>query len=478
MQNPPQNPIMLATELPSEEHAICVANILLDEAESTLKEVDPKGSIHRRNAALRNAEDAISQAKRLVEGRDPDSEPTLSIADLLARARDLSAIRATAQEGAGEATGDAALLEWWGQTHQQIFNLEIMLRIQYNSASPPSSETEREARCLLAEQLQHRAAKPDSQPRPEHEDREFVSQMTQLQEEASGAQRATVTAALEMLERFDETLVLDISPRLKEKRDVAIRAGEITCSPSSLLIGIVIDDGRELEVLQAEEEIGQAYRQNRPAEDTPSTAALEEWVLPFVIFAHNGRKVVKHITEPYPKGFPASTAAAHMAAASLMMRDALQQNGNPPPGTIVAESLINDMRQAALNKVHDLTPQDLSHMEAAMKQKDVPKGARIAVFKAIFNWDYMTAAMVTKNHNPEWRRQLDQEASARIVSLARQEGMDPHAIQSLCHCLGYPPESLGAHTVSLDPTQLDTIAMEARTRGISEEAIVRIAQNV
>ena len=357
-----------------------------------------------------------------------------------------------------------------------MYENQTMLAIASAITIPTVTETEREARTIIAEQLWVKTREQDDPaPRPTLiTSGEQTIEMNNLTEDARRARAQTATLSTEVVNRYDESLVLDISPRLKKNPKTAIEAARITASPSSMLFGILIDDEGAAQVDDAERELQEAHLQNREPQDIRPLEILEKWVTPFLVFAHNGRKIAKHVTEPYPKGYPSKLAIAHMNVGMDMITVALDQSETTMPGANMAGAMMRDMARAAGLGLHDIAAADINALVQKMESMGIPKGARVTALKALFDWDTDVALMFATDDNDSWRQQVNLQGARRILHTAANEGMDPYGIQDLATALGYTTEDLDLPDNRLPPQKLDKLAMEARLSGIPEQAIARI----
>ena len=463
---------------PSESHAAHIGLVLLEQAERALQGCNqpaPGDTPYRTAARLEVARTTIEQIDEILADHTSTEEPLL-VTDRLRT--DLQNTRATfeaAQLLLSPENLHHPTTEWYHSLETTVSENQTMLAIASAITTPTVTETEREARTIIAEQLWVKTREEHPAPRPTLiTSGEQTIEMNNLTEEARRAHAQTATLSTDVVSRYDESLVLDISPRLKRNPKTAIEAARITASPSSMLFGILIDDEGAAQVDDAERELQEAYLQNREPQHVGPLDVLEKWVTPFLVFAHNGRKIAKHVTEPYPKGYPRKLAIAHMNVGMDMITIALDQSENTMPGANMAGAMMRDMARAAELSLHDIAAADINALLQKMESIGIPKGARVSALEALFNWDRNVALMFASDDNDSWRRQVNLQGAKRILHAAANEGMDPYGIQDLATALGYRTHELDLPYKRIPLHQLDKLAMEARLSGISEEAIARI----
>ena len=364
---------------PSEAHAAHIGLTLLDQANSSLKRCTrpaPRDSIYRTAANLRIAQGLVERIEDILAEYAADNEPSLITYQLR---NGLDATKATlAQAELAIRTDDLhpGTTDWYHQAETALADNQLILAIAAAVTTPAVSEVNREARTIVAEEIwltslrQREPAPPPS----------FVSsgeqtiEMMALREEAEQAASRTATLSAEIVRRYDESLTLQISPRLKDKPQAAIEAARVTASPSSMLFAVLIDEEHAADVEAAETELNAAYLENREPRNLEPLKSIERWVTPFVIFAHNGRKIAKHVAEPYPRGYPKHLAAAHMAAALDMIASMAQDNQPPLPGANMTAAMMRDMAKASDLAIHDIGPDDVNNLLQSMESIGIPKG--------------------------------------------------------------------------------------------------------
>lgn len=477
----PQPGTQVEVNLPTPEHAAYIGIYYLKQANAHIDRAlkpHPEDSGHRTAARLNAANRAIQTALDIFHDLPEPQERSPAFGEYQNACQEVRPLYEHAKRTITVPSPPSDILSWYTSMEQAISHWEILSGLQNMAVQPPRSETEREARTILAEQLHHRHANPEGTPLPRPDSGSTQAEIHRLSGIAGQATRNLLDLAQDMMQRYDDSLVLQMSPKLKERSLIAMEAARIPCTPSSVVIGIDIAEETHEKVAAAEKEIQEAYLQNRDPSDVPTIAELEQWIFPFIVFAHDGRKIAKHVTEPYPKAYPPSSALAHMRAAVQIMESSISGEMDGPAGTTIAAAIIRDMGKAAEHSVHDLTTNDLKALDQAMERENIPKGARIAAFKAIFNWNPRIAKMITSNAISGWRRQLPPDSARKVVNTAKAEGMDPYALQSLITALGYHPQELDTPELKLTPGQLDAIAMHARILGVSEQAISRMTDNL
>lgn len=467
--------------LPSPEHAAYIAIPLLQAALDQTRSANnppPGDTPYRATARVQCAISLAQQADDLVNTVNPSIEESQATAEYhqLSQQAHHAIDQASANLPETDITSDT--LQWYTTAQKAISRAQMTRDMLDTTNHPHRSQQDREARTTLAERLyQSTLDSPRPQP-PKPADEDMNLEINRLIEEAEQADGDTRRLAQTIIERYDQGLVLAISPRVKTRNHLAIEAGKISCTPSTMLLAVDIPPQHAQLVQDTEERILAAYRQNEEPSDIPSVRELEDWVFPFIVFSHDGKKIAKHVTEPYPKGYPQEYALAHIQAAVDLMDKSIHDPDSSPPGVTIAAAIVSDMASAAQAHVHDLTPHDVSALNQAMTGMNLSPGARTAALKALFNWNPKVAQMITSGHQADWRHLLPTESALAVLKTAEEQGMDPYGLQTLATALGYAPDELGLTSQKLTLDQLDSVAFQARILGVSEQAISRITDNV
>ena len=446
---------------PTRQQARVIANNCLDSAMAALrksKDLREQRKWLRATACLELAQEFATEGATLAcianGGPEPDSAQeealTKRAADCVETVSEVAKI--VEQEGPKQRT-DSSTAEWYRRKEGTILNhqlLKAMERIQ------GKEEDEREAMAIVAESVLTWNAVDENgneceRERPRATSGEHTLEMIKLESDAEKADKATKRKATQILERYDESLVFECSPRLKAHTDMTSEARKVNASPCSMLLAVSV-----------EEEEGQP-----------------NLVVPFIVMCHRGKKIAKHLADPYPKGYPKGTAIAQMEAVIEILDGGAAERDDSQNGPYrEARQLAQNALAAAELDIHDLSGRDMERLSNAAERCGLPVGASIKLASAVTGHDERIARSLDVTDEQRWIRKVPKATAIKMIEEARRAGVDDYALTEAAKALGFQPEEAGCAGTRLPEGAIDEIMMEARLTGMSEKAIERMAREL
>lgn len=297
-----------------------------------------------------------------------------------------------------------------------------------------------------------------------------------LEQAAHEARRAAAHTYSTMAAIYSPTLTHQNGSRLSRLPGLCRKLEQEIVGPNDALAGVFCNPDTIALLSEAQQRLDnlEGHHRDRALAQTYQSALEESWIVPFVLFAHNGAKIAKHVLDPYPRGYPEAHASAHM---SMLINTPQPGHGALHPAGLAAELtalMLRTASDAVQANLHTLSPEDLSLLLTTARQNELPPTAVTMLLRgAAAGNDDLVSALLAENP-PAWQRAATLEQTRQLLAYARSIGIDGFAALMLANTLGYHSEDLGITPPKLPQEARDNIEMALRFTPVPEAAIQRL----
>ena len=349
--------------------------------------------------------------------------------------------------------------------YHYILNLSELRTISHTlhqgpTQDPDWSENLRSAHIIQAETLAYRDAPFDQDGLIEPEDipPEDVSAEESLTNQAAEARETMQHLVEPMLKGYDESLPADVSPTIAAVPDLAKTLRDTITPPAGALIGFHITGP------WIRKQMGFPDRSREDQENEPDVTIIH------ISIVHNGRKVIKRLEEPYPKGYPAKLAAVHASIANQMLDEAIKSKLDNPLACEdqTLENMIGTLEQAIRTNMHDVTGSQIKHVLETAAKHGCPPAAQASMLSAATLGDRRLANALAGDQTGAWRRTARQEQAQAVIDAGRNAGLDNYALDDLAWTMGFHGADLGVPIPKPTTEQLNAVITATEEAGLPQ----------
>lgn len=346
---------------------------------------------------------------------------------------------------------DANRIYHLSRYYYDILNLSEIRRIadaldQAESTDPEWSEDLRSAHIIQAEALAYHHSlfveQPDRNPEDEDIPLEDASIENSLATQATDARTAMQDLIEPILKRYDESLPTDISSSIAAVPELAQVLQRTVTPTAGALIGFHITGPWIRDMMDLPE--------GPEGEDEPDLTIMH------ISLVHQGRKVIKSILDPYPKGYPANLAMAHATLARHILQEAVDSDIDSPAAheDDTLERMIETLEQAVKTELHDVSRSDIRHVLETAANHGCPPAAQASMLSAATLESHDLAGSLTGDLTGAWRRTARQEQAQAVIDAGRKAGLDNYALDDLAWTMGFHSMELGIPHPNPHPDQI------------------------
>ena len=290
------------------------------------------------------------------------------------------------------------------------------------------------------------------------------------------AQEARATAAHtyhRMAALYSPTLSYRTSPRITAVPALAEKLQEELIGPNDALVGIYHNPDTTSDLDEALQELStlSGDARLRALADTYRRALCGNWIVPFILFAHESTRHAKHVLDPYPRAYPHSQAVAHMALLSATPHSLPADAPSPSLSAELSQLMLKTANEALSDKLHTLAPEDLQLLMTTAAQNDLPPAATMLTLSTVAAGNTDLVSVLLNDHERNWQRIATPHQTHRLIAYARSIGIDEFAAIMLANTLGYHTKDLGALRPRISPEASDNLNMALRFTPIPEPTI-------
>ena len=381
---------------------------------------------------------------------------------------------------------DYYTIHWYTRMHHNILNLMGMSEIDTILRDRIGQRDEwdnhnREALLMTAEMMFHQPSTTEPAGPIEDglpaESGTTAPERRRLANESEEAHDAMAAMLQTMTQDYNESLIDLPSPRLKHHPKLCRELGTIQATPSTVQIGIRVTRQNHKRLQQVQETLDQASENNTGMpQGVPNFEEVTQWPIPYMVFAHQGRRHLKHISDPYPTGYAAERVKCHITMFLEMLEQAREDGERTEVELNVLTHLANTMGQAAQLGMHDISKEQMQRLVHTAEQEGMNKDCTCAVLNAASDGFPEVISQILEDNEAEWQKTATIEQVTALLSAAEALGISVQTRYQLAASMGYNPMDFLRDPNQTSQTALENIAMEARLAGLPEDAVMRITE--
>ena len=278
-----------------------------------------------------------------------------------------------------------------------------------------------------------------------------------------------------ILEEYANGLPTNISPKLSNNTRIP---RWYRSSPKWLSVSepVILFKSQALQHLQRLHEQGKTST-NKPGGSPAPEPTREELTL-FISFVHQGVRHIKSIDDPYPKGYPGTMAAFHLAQYQNLINH-MKSNPNFPG---IAQARLRQLASTAGSIIerglHDVSTNDTAQLFQMLDQEDIPTSLVVKAFHAITGNDPRQAAFLTTAEDQHRARTAAPDQALEVINHARSLGLDDGTLENLAKSMGYQPAELELSSLSISEETLKRISAAAHSMGLPKSLMDRLNQQL
>ena len=189
-------------------------------------------------------------------------------------------------------------------------------------------------------------------------------------------------------------------------------------------------------------------------------------------FVHQGRRIEKTISDPYPKDFPQDVALSHIASAREALMEMRNQDQADLPSMAV-DLLLIELSQAegrALNGFQSVSKSDIQGVLQAARDRGASKGMAADMIEGMMTHDSRIAGAVLQDGD-QWMQTMTKDQVRSMVRHGRGIGLDEHTLRRMAGAMGYSEKQAGIQAPVLDNEAIEEITSQALDAGIPQDAV-------
>lgn len=410
----------------------------------------------------------LQQASRIIEtAQDLADENQLVYAEVAARNKNLPILEDEIEEASAKVQMDIRL--------NRAREISALLEDRHNN---PMNAQERQALVLTLEYLAFRpSGRPHefcNHPLDDHTAAEDFAHKQLQQKAADRAQTKAIDLYTPHAERANEAMVLELSSSMK---DISKARKWLDLSHQWLAIpepGIYISRQAKAKLRGFEEALEETHAppsHHQLTENITLNPENNERMEAFISFVHNGKRMLKAVQDPYPKGVSQDTALYHLQLIQDAIHDAWHRDILPTSASYILQHLAYDAVHLANSNVHDIPIAELDSIASAAKDNGATPGT-VAMIMSVVTSDSAWAIAPPKGQNHRWwQLEATSEQAKATIQAARKIGLDHNALTSIARALGYRPEELDIEPDTMPDSAIQKIISQADQAGIPKELL-------
>ena len=311
---------------------------------------------------------------------------------------------------------------------------------------------------------EHGEEKPRS-----HEDQE---RQRQLQKRAQNAEEELDRIAEPVLNKAAEAMVTDMSPSLSDSPDAWEWYDQSAKWLGLAEPGIYMSNAgrKKLEELErtAKETIGEdegTPRLGDPIHLSPEDGETAGMLLSFV---HGGRRIIKDLNDPYPKGYPMGQAQFHIHQAEELIEQLSEQRVIPGPAALMFQGNIETAALRLELDLYSVSSEDLSQVVRTARDAGATPGLTATLVETLTGQSHSVADAII---GTQWRKQATTQQAKALLHAAKNVGLDQESQRRIAHAIGHTAAEMELGEEKLPPDAMERICTEAEKAGIPSENI-------
>ena len=271
-----------------------------------------------------------------------------------------------------------------------------------------------------------------------------------LEQAAREAKEKTKAGLTRALTKYNKKLGTQVSPSLKDLPELEQELRNTLLPAMGCISGFLYST--------------QANSPQDGTQDGTQTGAIG-----WTAFIHKGQRVLKTLTDPYPKGFSQRDAMIQGDQIADNLRTTIMNNEEMPTDVIMSFQLMIQSARAATEKgLHTVTREDLQKIMDTADQEGLPKGAQAAMIRGMTEEDPLAAEFVCHGHR-EFQHTASLSQAQAVVKAAQELGLDSFATHELAKAMGHPPADASVVITPLKVSALEQVFRTAMGLDLPQE---------